>query len=158
MSAIRIPDVYIDPELESNADLVTSIKYATPLHNHDFYEFFLITSGKCLHYVNNQVQRLNEGALVFIRPEDTHYHDYDAGNDCQFINLAFMTKAVFEVLGFLGDPSDFSELLSSLTPPYTMLPSLEKERFIADCEAFRVLSTVEKKARAFTSEECSRTF
>jgi AraC family cel operon transcriptional repressor len=146
MGAIRIPDVYIDPELESNADLVESIKYATPLHNHDFYEFFLITSGKCIHYVNGQTQKLGEGALVFIRPEDTHCHDYDEGNDCQFINLAFMNIAVEEVLNFLGKPSDFHELLTSITPPYAMLPSLEKERFISGCEDFRVLSTIDKKS------------
>ena len=146
MSAIRIPDVYIDPDLESNADLIKAIKYATPLHNHVFYEFFLITSGKCLHFVNGQTQRLSEGALVFIRPEDTHCHEYDGKNDCQFINSAFMNKAIAEVLDFQGEPSDFHELLTCLTPPYAMLSSLEKEHFMSCCEDFRVLSTLDKKS------------
>lgn len=43
-----------------------------PEHNHDFYEFFLIVSGRIRHCFNGREIVLNPGALQLIRPDDTH--------------------------------------------------------------------------------------
>ncbi|MBC7960164.1 MAG: hypothetical protein H7X94_09875 [Vallitaleaceae bacterium] len=36
-----------------------------------------MTKGKMRHNVNEKVQILGEGALVFVRPEDAHYYVWD---------------------------------------------------------------------------------
>lgn len=50
----------------------SSLKETAPLHSHNFYEFFIVTDGTALHMVNNSIQTLTKGDLVFIRPQDTH--------------------------------------------------------------------------------------
>jgi len=43
-----------------------------PEHNHDFYEFFLVVSGRVLHRFNGRNVVLTPGMIQLIRPEDTH--------------------------------------------------------------------------------------
>lgn len=43
-------------------------------HTHNYYEFTVIIRGKTVHYVNDDMQILFAGNLVFIRPEDIHYY------------------------------------------------------------------------------------
>lgn len=43
-----------------------------PEHNHDFYEFFLVVSGRVLHRFNGRNVILTPGMIQLIRPEDTH--------------------------------------------------------------------------------------
>lgn len=43
-------------------------------HTHDFYEFTVIIKGKSIHYVNDDMQILSAGNLVFVRPKDIHYY------------------------------------------------------------------------------------
>lgn len=42
-------------------------------HSHPFWEFFLITKGSVIHYLNGVPCKLSEGDLVLIRPGDLHY-------------------------------------------------------------------------------------
>ena len=41
-------------------------------HCHDFYEIFITVSGTVTHFINGITQKLPEGSLVFIRPDDVH--------------------------------------------------------------------------------------
>lgn len=41
-------------------------------HNHDFYEFFLVESGKVIHQINGYQEILCPGDLRFILSDDTH--------------------------------------------------------------------------------------
>ena len=41
-------------------------------HNHDFYEFFLVETGKVIHQINGNEEILYPGDLRFILPDDTH--------------------------------------------------------------------------------------
>ena len=43
-----------------------------PRHNHDFFEFFLVESGKVIHQINGFQEILRPGDLRFILPGDTH--------------------------------------------------------------------------------------
>ena len=47
--------------------------YFRECHNHNFYEFMIIAKGKSVHHVNDDVQILSEGDLIFVRPDDVHY-------------------------------------------------------------------------------------
>ncbi|MEO0635531.1 MAG: AraC family transcriptional regulator [Pseudomonadota bacterium] len=58
-------------------------------HDHDFYEVFLIESGKTAHWINSAMQSLEAGQLVFLRPGDTHAFCADRRQGCQIINVMF---------------------------------------------------------------------
>lgn len=137
--------VHINRELECSPNFISSIKYTEPLHCHDFYEFFLITSGRCLHRVNTETQRLSEGALVFVRPDDLHAYDYDAGGDCSFINVPCTSEAVEDAFTYLGG-EPFSDFFTSPSiSPCTRLSPEEKEKLIASFERLKVLCTIDQQ-------------
>lgn len=135
---------HIDPVSLSNPNIISSIRYSTPLHCHDYYEFFLITRGRCLHKVNGGAQHLSEGALVFIRPDDCHCYDCDGAEDCSFLNLACARSAVEDALRYLGNGLPARRLLSEPMPPFVMLNRAEREDFIADFDRLRVLTTIDR--------------
>ena len=135
---------YIDPELQTNPCLITSIHNAAPLHTHDYYEFFLIISGSCLHHVNGKEQYLDKGALVFIRPEDVHSYSYYGSGDCQFINIPCGTRIIHSTIDYLGNAFRFSRLLETDLPEVTLLPSKAIDDFIARYEKIMMLATINK--------------
>lgn len=135
---------HIDPEIQANPAIIASIKHASPKHTHDFYEFFLITKGRCIHKVNGGEQYLAEGSMVFIRPEDTHYYDYDGDSDCEFVNMACMQKVIKDVFIYLGDEAYSKRLLAEEMPPNIALSPLEKEDFVNRYERLKVLCTIDK--------------
>lgn len=136
-------DIHLHPVLESYLQFVDSIQKATPIHCHDYYEFFLILTGSCIHQVNGQAQRLKEGSLVFIRPDDAHCYDYDDHRDCSFINIAYSAKAIADSFSFLGDPVYEQGFLSPSLPPYRILSPLEKDTLFHQYEKLQVLSTID---------------
>jgi len=132
-----------DAEIDCLPNMISSIRYTSPLHYHEFYEFFLITKGRCIHQVNNELQHLAVGALVFIRPNDTHIYDYDGDSDCSFINIACTRKAVEGALCYLGE--EYAEkLLQPKMPPLTILSQVERENFIAVYQNLSFSSTLDK--------------
>lgn len=42
-------------------------------HDHDYYEFLYIIRGKAINVVNNDIQMLDKGCLLAIRPSDVHF-------------------------------------------------------------------------------------
>ena len=59
----------------------------TSLHDHDYYEFFIITSGRTNHLLNGASQQLGEKTLCLIRPQDRHQFTPLQGERCIHINL-----------------------------------------------------------------------
>lgn len=140
---------YIDRELECAPNFIRSIRYAEPMHCHDYYELFLIASGRCLHRVNGGVQVLAEGALVFIRPDDTHAYDCCAGGegpgeDCSFINIPCAPAAVEDAFRYLGGPAFAARFTGPAMPPVTRLSRSEAEKLAGTYERLRFLATVDK--------------
>jgi len=64
-------------------------KFPERAHDHDFYEVFLIESGKSAHWINGVTQTLEPGQLVFVRPNDVHAFCADRTLGCQIINVMF---------------------------------------------------------------------
>lgn len=149
----------IDPLTESWPNRITSIRFASPMHCHDFYEFFLIAKGSCRHLVNGDVQTLREGALVFIRPDDTHAYDFDGNGDCEFINIPCTAKTIHLAFDFLGGETFARQYLSPKMPPVVMLSQMERESYLADFEKLKVLCTLDKPyARIFLRGMIVETF
>ncbi|MDF2541572.1 MAG: celD [Herbinix sp.] len=141
-------NVLIDPLVQASSHIETSIAHTTPLHYHDYYELFIITSGKCVHTVNDQDQILGKGSIVFIRPEDNHCYGFYNEEDCQFMNVNFHQEMVEYAFDYIGDRI-FSQHLKSLSlPPNLMLSDIEMESAIGKGEQIRLYSTFDKpKAR-----------
>jgi Transcriptional regulator containing an amidase domain and an AraC-type DNA-binding HTH domain len=121
---------HIDPDVGATPQYVRSIVYSSPQHIHDYYEFFFITSGSCIHKVNNREQQLTEGTLVFIRPEDSHSYKLIDNKDCEFINIAYANRVVEEAFNYLGRVQCADKLIDPFMPVITVLSSLEKENLM----------------------------
>lgn len=141
---------HMEEGTESHFSTISSLKYASPRHYHDFYEFFLITHGSTIHVVNEYRQQLSEGSLVFMRPDDVHYYNYDSDNspDCQFINICYTSRAVREVFGFLGEDFHPRRLLEPEAPPFVLLTPLEADSLVSRLDRLRpFLATGKAQAR-----------
>jgi len=78
----------------------------TSLHNHDYYEFFIITLGKTNHILNGERRELSAGTLTFIHPEDYHQFTPMDGSGCIHINLAVTEAKLKQLCSALGLDSD----------------------------------------------------
>jgi AraC family cel operon transcriptional repressor len=67
----------------------------TPLHTHNYYEIVLITEGEVIHTINKGEERLNEGNLYLIYPNDIHGYRATPKRKAVFYNLAF-SREIFE--------------------------------------------------------------
>lgn len=61
-------------------------------HDHNFFEVFLIESGKTAHWINGETQMLKPGQLAFVRPNDIHAFRADKSTGCQIINVMFRVE------------------------------------------------------------------
>lgn len=58
-------------------------------HRHDYYELFLVERGAATHFINGRTERLERGAMVFVRPDDTHAFRALPEGGCRIINVMF---------------------------------------------------------------------
>lgn len=105
-------------------------------HAHDFYELFLVTSGRLMHMPGAQEQPLSQGALCLVRPEDEHCFRRLGGRDAAFTNLAFHPELYEQALkiyqGCAGEP-DFAR---AVTAPPALCRALEaRVRLLSDAAA-----------------------
>ncbi len=98
----------------------------TTFHDHDFFEFSLITHGSIWHLVNNEKVFLSTGTLIFIRPTDCHRFQQVNGEDCGLINLAFPAHTVSDLLAYLGAGFQPERLLEPDLPPTVVLNEAER--------------------------------
>lgn len=81
-----------------------------PMHTHSYYEYFLVTSGRALHIVNNASQIVSRGSLVLVRPSDEHFYDYYHEDDFEFWNAGFTVEQYRNVIKLFGiDAAYFDE-------------------------------------------------
>ncbi len=135
---------YVDPFIQAVTNGVSSIRHASPEHSHDFYEFFLVTRGSCIHQVNGCEQYLSEGSLVFMRPEDRHAYRSVDGSDCEFVNTAFLPEAFRSAILYLGDESLQARLCDAPLPPVVSLAQMEVSQFVEGTQTFRMLAAIDK--------------
>ena len=134
-------------------------------HSHDFYEIFLTVEGTVTHLVNGIVQKLPEGSLVFIRPDDTHGYIYDEpeSRKTTYINLAFSSETARQLFIFLSPDFPSDELLSCDMPPTVNLSVVEKKRLLSQISELNIVNWQDKKAlkvkmRAILADVFSRHF
>ena len=74
----------------------------TSLHDHDYYEFFIITSGRTNHLLNGASQQLGEKTLCLIRPQDRHQFTPLQGERCIHINLPVTREKLEQLCAAVG--------------------------------------------------------
>ena len=84
-------DIFRDREYHL-AETVLCTDVATLPHRHDFYEIFLVTSGKILHTKNGRESIMNRNSCAFIHPNDLHAFCRHSQEPARFVNLAFTGK------------------------------------------------------------------
>ncbi|MGX9356705.1 AraC family transcriptional regulator [Roseobacteraceae bacterium S113] len=72
------------------------------VHDHDYYELFLVEQGAARHFINGEVSELQRGDLVFMRPDDAHA--LQAGpQGCTILNVMFRVETADHLLARYGD-------------------------------------------------------
>jgi len=83
-------DTYIRPDEAFHfARKRLAIRFPDRAHDHDYFEVFLIESGRTAHWINGVSQTLGPGQLAFVRPHDVHAFSADRSTGCQIINVMF---------------------------------------------------------------------
>ncbi|MFZ2324321.1 MAG: AraC family transcriptional regulator [Ignavibacteriaceae bacterium] len=135
----------IDPESEIHYAYHKSLATITTPHNHDFFEIFLITKGEALHRINDKVENIEEGDLVFIRPDDIHNYEKSDDRNCELINLAFPSSTILKLFEYFGEGFRSDQLLKAEYPPKSKLSKIEKEILVSRFEKLNTLKRTNKK-------------
>lgn len=78
-------------------------RFPEAAHDHDFFEVFLIESGRTTHWINGVSQTLEAGQLAFIRPSDVHAFRADRKLGCQIVNVMFRVETAAHLAGRYAD-------------------------------------------------------
>lgn len=79
-------------------------KYIIPMHSHNYYEINIITSGKGMHYIGNNICAATEGNAYVIPPNMSHGYYGDEPFDVFHLILSnnFLRKHAGELYGLTG--------------------------------------------------------
>lgn len=117
---------YMDMELGFAYRFLNQYSVLTSAHMHNYYEYFLVTSGHVIHKVNNRKEKLSRGNLVLIRPNDYHSYTLCGNESFSMINVSFCVRHFLAACHYLGDTIEQQLLDPFLPPTINILP-------FADC-------------------------
>ena len=87
------------------------------LHNHTFWEIFLILTENCTHTVNGKSSVLTAGTICFLRPiKDKHYFDNKPDNGFYRHRDIYVTDSNMKAWCDMVSPQLYDELLSPSMP------------------------------------------
>ena len=135
----------IDPESEIHYAYHKSLATITTPHTHDFFEIFLITKGEAIHRINDKQEIIEEGDLVFIRPNDRHNYEKSDDKSCELINLAFPEFTMLKLFEYFGEGFHSDKLLMAEFPPKIRLSKVEKDILVNRFEKLNTLRRTNKK-------------
>jgi AraC family transcriptional regulator, dual regulator of chb operon len=133
-------DGYLDSESEFEYKNIENFGGLWPiLHDHDYYEFFLVADGSVMHLVNDARVLLKKGQLVFIRPTDTHTFEKVTKSKSSFINVAILEKTINELFEYLGRGFNRADILEPFLPVNIQLSTNE---LVSLLQKFQSLNTI----------------
>ena len=135
---------YVSPGMESSGSFFTSVKFISTEHDHDFFEFCLITEGSILHIINGKSQLLEAGSFLLIRPDDIHCFKSHNNRYFQFINLAVLPRVITDLFDYLGKGFSPERFLNSPDPAIVQVPKAEIELLKTKLEHFIMPPRIEK--------------
>lgn len=135
----------IDPATEVHYNYLTQVKTLAQIHDHEFYEMFLLVYGDAIHHVNGETVGLQEGSLVFMRPRDIHYYELTGENTCGIINLAFPVRTFKALTDYLGEGFMPERLVGLKLPPTVLLSKHDREEAAGRLESLNILQRNDKQ-------------
>lgn len=133
-------DGYLDPESEFEYKNIENFGGLWPtLHDHDYYELFLVADGSVIHLVNESRILLKKGHLVFIRPTDTHTFEKVTKSKSSFINVAILEKTINQLFEYLGKGFNRVHILQPVLPVTIQLSTNE---LVSLLQKFQSLNTI----------------
>lgn len=111
----------------ANIDFYQNYKDYPYFHDHDYWEFFIVTKGKYRHVINNKTYNMFINQAFLIRPNDYHAL-FNIDNDSTHINI--MIKSDF--LKKLCDSYslNFYDMLNNHKELFVMLSDSQTRRII----------------------------
>ena len=97
---------------------ISDIYKHVPLHTHNHYELFIISEGTAYHLINDSVQTVKKGDLLFIRPNDMHSYSFFHSENFCVRNLGFSTQVLRNVSLFLEQEEKMDKLINSEMPSW----------------------------------------
>lgn len=123
---IKSADI-ISPIVEGHYGYFSLVEHiSTQAHTHEFYEIFLVIRGKINHHINQTVETLSRGTLVFIRPDDEHHFSQWQDENCELLNIAFLNTTFDATCVFLDDGC--TTLTDADLPPHRILRADDRQR------------------------------
>jgi AraC family cel operon transcriptional repressor len=116
---------FVDMRTEISYRIVYSASERFVEHAHDYYELFVMLSGKARHTCNGKTVKISAGDIVFIRPSDLHCFLSASGEEFSFINLTYTESTLLAMQDFLGSGFPFRALISARECPTSHLGTRE---------------------------------
>ena len=123
----------------------------TSLHDHDYYEFFIITSGRTNHILNGACQELEEKTLCLILSQDRHQFTPLPGAQCIHINLAVTRQKLEQLCAAIG--TSLPELLQ-VSRRQLRLPDADFAQFKQSAREINLLRENHAPERLVTMTVC----
>lgn len=102
------------------------------LHNHTFWEIFLILTGQCTHTVNGVSSNLTTGTVCFLRPiKDKHFFEKSQGNTYYRHRDIYVTDSDMQKWCNIISPTLYDELLEP-SAPITFSVSASTLRYVEE--------------------------
>ena len=111
---------YMDMDIGIAYRFLDNNTLLTEAHSHNYFEYFIITSGSIFHEVNNRTTELKTGDMVFIRPKDCHKYRVNPSENCNIINVSFRTVYFDSIMKYFDNPL-LTEMLEVSDPPIIAL-------------------------------------
>lgn len=90
-------------------------------HNHDYWEFFILTDGACIQHINGKSISMKKGDGLLVRPNDIHYFYSDKKQSATHINVSIRSEFVKAYCDLLNK-AIYEKLLAAKELFYTPPP------------------------------------
>lgn len=111
---------------------------ACPLHNHTHIEAFYVLRGNGKQIINNEVQCLQQGEIVILRPKDEHKFIDQLNCPCTHKDLLFSQEVFKEACDFIS-PNIYESFLTAEKPFSRVLSSEEQQELDATIRQIELL-------------------
>jgi len=127
--------------------IINEINFKVQLHNHSYYEIFLVFSGGIYHEINGELQDIPCNSILFIRPDDMHRYYQKGDAACGLVRL-WISPRIFDSLKyFLGKSSGIDKLLEEKLSPTLSITEIDMQSFLDRFEGIFSLSPEEESRR-----------
>lgn len=116
-------------------------------HFHDYYELFVLLDGRAHHFVNERDVILEKGAVVLIRPADTHDYLCVNGEPFSMLNFTFTQETAHALFDYLSDGFSSARLLGAKYPPSSVFSEKDFIWLNAQMTAIRAIPPTDTAAQ-----------